>query len=386
MLDLISLLAQIRQKLVEDAYPDEVAVRAQIVVPILGALGWSTWDPDRVSLGYRLKHEQSTRRVDLALIVNAGSPRCIINLKSPSYNLKQSGGSNEDSQLFEYAFQAGAPLALLTNGLEWRFYSIRSPDSYEGRLIRVLKIDEQSPEEFSDVLYRYLSYEKTESGASAEAAREDLAKRIAQTAARSVIPKAWNKLVSDNSNRQLVELLVSEVSSLTNGAPAESDVVDFLRGLKHKDWRLKAPTTLAPFGDPAPRIDQGRDTHSSTPKRRAPQSRSVEYYLLGERQNARSAKEAFVRIIDTLAGRHPNFLNRLAPKLKGRKNRGIARSRVEISSVQVSQQAAVQIRYGWWLHTHLSNKQKMDSLRTACTVAGIVFDDRSGLKIRLPNA
>ena len=392
MLDLVSLITQIRQKLVENAYPDEVAVRSQIVVPILQALGWSTWDPDKVSLEYKLKHKQFTRRVDLALIVNAGSPRCIIELKSTSYNLKQIGRSDGDLQLFEYAFHAGAPLALLTNGLEWRFYSILSPGSYEERLVRVLKIDEQSPEEFSNVLARYLSYEKTESGSSAEAALADLTKRIAQSAARKVIPQAWKRLVSGSSNRHLVDLLVAEVSSLTNEAPAESDIVEFLRGLNHAAWRPTPDTTQVPIGDRLQGVPQGQhgDPSASGSKvaksRKATETRKVAYHFLGERQVAGSAKEAYVQILNALAARDPDFLNRLEPKLKGHKNRGLARSRDEISNQQVTRERAVQISGGWWLHTHMSNKQKANSLRSACTVAGILFGDRSGLNIRLPNS
>ena len=48
--------------------------------------------------------------------------------------------------------------------------------------------------------------------------------------------------------------------------------------------------------------------------------------------------------------------------------------------------SAVALAGGWWLLTHLSNKNKIRYLRTACEVAGIPFGKRTGLHIDLPNA
>ena len=47
---------------------------------------------------------------------------------------------------------------------------------------------------------------------------------------------------------------------------------------------------------------------------------------------------------------------------------------------------AVLLPGNWWLLTHLSNKDKIQSLRIACDVADIPFGDPRGLDIHLPNA
>ena len=99
--ELIDFVCRVRDGIARDAYPNETAVRSQLVQPILERLKWPVYDAAKVCHEYSLKFKNATRRVDLALCVSAGgSPRCIIELKGPS----QTEG---DEQLFEYAFHAG---------------------------------------------------------------------------------------------------------------------------------------------------------------------------------------------------------------------------------------------------------------------------------------
>ena len=82
MADLPAVLLQIRDGIARNAYPNETAVRTQIVQPILERLGWPIYDPERVCNEYLLKLKTTTRRIDLALCVSHRSPRCIIELKA----------------------------------------------------------------------------------------------------------------------------------------------------------------------------------------------------------------------------------------------------------------------------------------------------------------
>lgn len=91
-------------------------------------------------------------------------------------------------------------------------------------------------------------------------------------------------------------------------------------------------------------------------------------------------------IFSALAERDRQFLARVAPKLQGRKNRGVAQARRELSSHESAVDTAVSLPGGWWLLTHMGNAQKIRSLKIACEAAGIAFGRRSGLDISLPNA
>jgi len=111
MENLIEFLEKVRHR----EYPNETAVRSQIVQPILERLGWPVDDAGIVHHEYSLRHKNSSLRVNMALWVSPAKPRCIMELKGPNH-------VQGNDQLFEYAFHVGAPLALLTNGCHWRLY------------------------------------------------------------------------------------------------------------------------------------------------------------------------------------------------------------------------------------------------------------------------
>ena len=286
MSNLIGVLTQIRKGITRSAYPNETAVRTQIVQPILQQLGWAVFDPDRVCNEFPLKLETKTRRIDLALCVSNRNPRCIIELKSTDYDLKQIGRSDGDKQLFQYAFHAGAPLALLTNGVSWRFYSTYGAGTYAERLVRALDMETQPLEEIAAALDRYLSYENTESGKPAHYAVEDLQVRIGRYKARQEIPRAWSRLVGDDPDERMVALLTEATSSLVESAPAKQDVVEFLRCLKPDDGpsqrkskqsRKSASKTLIAAAskpgplveNPAPFVEPHPPTQPANGRRRA---------------------------------------------------------------------------------------------------------------------
>ena len=237
MTGLKGVLAKIQTGISRNAYLNETAVRTQIVQPILHALGWDVYDPDQVCPEYTLKLKTATRRIDLALCVSNRNPRCIVELKSTEYALKRIGRSDGDRQLFEYSFHAGAPLALLTNGVNWRFYSTQSAGTYEERLVSTLDIEKNSLDEVAAKLERYLSYANTESGKAADHAREDLNVRIDQHKAREAIPHAWAQLVEGDLDQRLAALLTEATAVLIEACPTRQDVADFLRRLKPEGGR-----------------------------------------------------------------------------------------------------------------------------------------------------
>ena len=265
---------------------------------ILHELGWNVFDPDKVCNEYTLKLKTTSRRIDLALCVKNRNPRCIVELKSTDYDLKEIGRSDGDGQLFEYAFHAGAPLALLTNGVNWRFYSTVSAGTYAERLVRTLDIETEPPDEVAAALARYLSYANTESGRAADYARVDLDKRVDRRKAREGIPRAWTRLVEDGPDGQLATLLIEATSALVESAPAKQDVADFLRCLRSDDRpssRVSKRTRTSPPRKPSPITEKSKDT-TSTPEppsiSGATDSERVRYHLFGEERVAKNTSEA----------------------------------------------------------------------------------------------
>lgn len=387
MTELRAVLIEIRDGIARNAYPNETAVRTQIVQRILHELGWNVFDPDQVCNEYTLKLGRTSRRIDLALCVKERKPRCIVELKSTDYDLKEIGRSDGDRQLFEYAFHAGAPLALLTNGVNWRLYSTYSAGTYAERLVRTLDIEAEPPDDVAAALDRYLSYPNTASGKAADYARVDLDKRIDRHKAKEAIPRAWTRLVEDGPDGRLAALLLDATSSLVDSAPARQDVAAYLRRLKSDDLpssgtpkrRTFPPKTLTPT------VKETGETGGDD-KKTAADPEGLRYHLLGKERVAKNARDAYVTVFKTLAERDGSFLNRVDPKIRWRKNRGLARTKRELSDSDSMIRSAALLPGDWWLLTQLSNKQKTHSLRIACEVAGIPVNDRAGLELILPNA
>lgn len=343
------------------SYPSEESVSVQIVLPVLGHLGWDINSPDYVWPQYALER----RKVDYALKISKGygeGLRCIIEVKAE-------GNLDADHQLFQYAFIAGAPLAVLTDGRHWRFYLPMVPGKFEERLVRTLDFGKHSHEEIINGLIRYLSFENTRSGKAKENAERDHNQRIKSIETKKNISVAWENLL-DGSSDKLVTLLVEETSRISSGyAPARSDVEEFLKNLK----------TIQEHSEIHPEIKSPKAQNRSP---RKPIVGKPSFTLLGEEYpDQNTVASAFTKIIEILAERDKDFLASLALQVEGRKNKQLSQNLAELGDYDYAQKGAKRISGGWWLKTHSSTAVKVRILEKACKIAGIPFGKPSGLKI-----
>ncbi len=282
--------------------------------------------------------------------------------------------------MFEYAFFAGAQLAVLTNGAEWRLYSAQSFGRIEERLVWAVNVSNDSPDVVASGFERYLSFANVASGDAADFARRDLRVRRDQQEARQSIPDAWDQLCHGDASDVLVDLVREATSALAQGEPRREDVVAFLHGLTQRPARRKVRK-------PKPEPGAPREPRPECEERRlGGGSGSVRYSLLGEERRAKNFTDAYVDAFRAFAGRDPSFVDRADPRLRGRKNRVVARTKEELAENSQMRSTARELPGGWWLLTKMSSKQKQRVLRTACGTAGIPFDDPAGLKIGDPSA
>ena len=122
-------ISRIRKTLETGRFRNEASVSFGAVIPILEALKWPVRNTDIVAPEYSLE----ARRVDFALCYPEMKPIVFIEVKQ----VGQTEGA--DRQLFEYAFHAGVPMAVLTDGQEWHFYLPGERGAYQER--RVYKLD-----------------------------------------------------------------------------------------------------------------------------------------------------------------------------------------------------------------------------------------------------
>jgi predicted type IV restriction endonuclease len=129
--------------------------------------------------------------------------------------VKQIGKSDAagERQLFEYAFHAGVPMAILTDGQDWQFFLPAERGDYGERRVYKLDIVDREIDEIASRLERYLDYKAICSGSAMVAARSDYQNVAREREIKAKLPEAWGKLVKEEDDL-LLELIADSVEGI----------------------------------------------------------------------------------------------------------------------------------------------------------------------------
>lgn len=345
-------------------YGNEASVSQGIVLRLLQALGWPTYDTQIVCPEFSL----GGRRVDYALCHPSNKPVAFIEVKQ----IGQSDGA--ERQLFEYAFHVGVPLAILTDGQEWNFFLPAEQGDYTERRVYKLDMVERDVTESVTRLERYLSYAQVSSGAAIAYAREDYKNVSRSRQMLSTLPEAWSKLVAEE-DELLLELLADKVESLCGFKPDVDTVARFLRdnvGLRGGQQatapasRAVQPTPPAPA--PAPRPPVAPPAYGRLG--------GVGYTFEGRFTPCRNGRDVLVAVFEALAKRDATFLERFAARPKhGRTRRYLARSPEALypGRLDLAREHSFKLQSGWYVGTNVSHAQIERIIEMACEVSRIRF-------------
>lgn len=346
-------IEEIRAGIKAGRFTNEASVSQGIVLRLLHALSWPSYDTQIVCPEYSLEG----RRVDYALCHPLGKPIAFVEVKQ----IGQSEGA--ERQLFEYAFHVGVPLAILTDGQEWNFFLPGEQGDYGERRVYKLDIVERDITECASRLNRYLKYDAIVSGEAIEAAREDYRNVSRDRQMKATLPKAWAKLVEEE-DELLLELVADRVESLCGYKPDPDTVARFLK----ESVSLRSPGSAPqPTRPPAPQPP-------AAPVANPPGS--VGFIFNGQLYPARNARDVLVSVFETLSQRDGTFLERFAALPKhGRTRRYLARTPEELypGRPDLSHEHSTQLSSGWWLGTNVSRAQIERIIEMACEVARVKY-------------
>jgi predicted type IV restriction endonuclease len=355
---LIPHLEAIQAGLRKGQFPNEASVSQGIVLRVLSALDWPTYDTQVVSPEYALEG----RRVDFALSHPAGKPRVFVEVKQ----VGQSDGA--ERQLFEYAFHKGVPLVILTDGREWNFFLPAETGDYGERRLYKLDILERSLDESVLRFQRYLGYSAVCSGEALVAARGDYQNVARDRQMRDALPIAWLKLVEEE-DEILLDLVADRVESICGYKPDPDTVAAFLKD------RASHAKPLAPVGPSASRPLAAR---SPVPQAAVAEHRpgGIGFTLLGRNVPCRNVRDVLVTAMEALAERDPSFLDRFVSLPRhGRTRRYVARQRVDLypGRPDLANEHSHRLKSGYWLGINISRHQVERILETASEVAGLGY-------------
>jgi hypothetical protein len=210
-------IEKVKDGLRQGIFISEAAVSQGILLPALLELGWPIFDTYVVVPEYSLEG----RRVDFALCHPPKRPAVFVEVKKVGIL------EGTDRQLFEYAFHAGVPMGILTNGQEWSFYLPGEQGPYDERRVYKLDLLERSTEEACERLGRYLAFERVCSGEALKAARSDYQNVARDREIEATFPKAWAALLEEQDSL-LLDLLAEKVEDLCGYKPGLDVCSQFL--------------------------------------------------------------------------------------------------------------------------------------------------------------
>lgn len=346
-MNLTEHITEIQRTIRAGQFSNEAAVSRGIVMRLLQALNWPIFDTNIVWPEYRLE----SIFVDYALCHPPSKPAVIIEVK----NIGKL--ENADSKLFEYAFRAGVPMAILTDGQEWHFYLPAGKGSILERRFYKLDILKRDIDEIVNRFERYLLYEKIRNGEALKAARAEHDSASIAREVKTHIPMAWKKIIEEQDSI-LIDLISEKVADLCGYKPEPDLVSAFL---------LEQLTTPP---QQIPEVPQIREQTILTPQRTG----RIGYTLHGKTTHLRSAIEVLVHVLNELSKKDANFITRLVSRKHGRSRRYVAQTRDELYPGRPDlAEYSKQLLNGWWVGTNYSKSDISKIIQLACEVAGLRF-------------
>ncbi len=319
------------------------------------ALGWPTWDTRVVIPEYPVKGG----RVDFALCDPPEKPIAFVEVKG----VGQSEGA--ERQLFEYAFHAGVPLVILSDGQLWHFFLPAEQGNYDERRVYKLDLMERDVEESATRLTRYLQYDAVKSHEALRSAQEDYRNMSRQRLMIDTLPKAWTKLVEEEESL-LLELLADQVASLCGYKPDQGTVAEFLR----------ADLLLRPSPDRlGPKAKAATAAKTATADQSTESLQGIGFVFRGRAHPARYAILVLFEVFEELSKADPTFLQRFSELPQGRTRRYIDKDPNKLfpGRPDLIKQAAHRLSSGWWIVANLSRNSIQRFIERACDVAGVKF-------------
>ena len=221
MPDLSNLEALItRLAVIDFSQGSEQATREMAVNPVIGALGWDTFNPEEVAREYSVRGG----RVDYCLRGQM-SNLVLIEVKRSGTEL----GEHQE-QLLRYAFDEGVPLAVLTDGLVWWLYLPMAGGSWEQRRFFRTNLREQHSGDAAAAIYRFLNREGLIGGEALEEAKREFKSQERDRLVRVALQEAWRQVLGDPQGL-LRDLLAETVSEISGHVPDQGEITEFLQGV-----------------------------------------------------------------------------------------------------------------------------------------------------------
>ncbi len=285
----------------------EQATREMAVNPVIGALGWDTFDPGEVVREYSVRGG----RVDYCLRRHKRN-LVMIEVKRAGTNL-----SEHQEQLLRYAFDEGVELAVLTDGLVWWLYLPMAGGTWEQRCFSRITCNQQTCSGAATAIYRFLGRDGVIGGSALKEAKREFESQERDRRVRVAVRDAWLRVLADPKGL-LRDLLVETAEEISGYRPTPEVINEFLQGVSGDDIvfdSVRNETKQPPSGpnadDVVPPDKKKIGRRLSVPP--------VAFWLDGKRHDVRTWRQMLVRLCELVADGAGSVFPVQVTKLRGRK-------------------------------------------------------------------
>ena len=263
---------------------DEVAVKQGIVLKLLSLLGWDPFDIDEIQPEYA----REEKRVDFSLR-SSNSNAVFIVVEKDEKNIE-----NSREQLMDFAAEEGVKIAVLTNGLTWRFFSPHlGRDSEEKNFLKI-QIHEQKPDQSAQRLLEFLSKQSVVSGKAAESAETMYQARQKAALVKEHLPKAWQEIMRE-PEKWLVDIVAKVTEGLCGYRPDKETVKNFLS----TDTAIKLKTSPSVKPRPPSRPQEKKSVQESYA------GKAIREFTFREKKySVKSWKDMLLKICELMNAEH----------------------------------------------------------------------------------
>ena len=228
-MELIACIENLRNRLKNNQYRTEQAIRLGVIDEILRALDWKTSDPLQIVPEYSV---EGSGRVDYALF-NLSAQRPHVFIEAKKRGVLERGNEYPEEQLFRYDSRVRVPIAVLTDGEIWRFFFPSGIGTWEERKVKELRLTAENSQRNVKYLERYLRFEAVQRGTAEEAIKQDYEDLENERRIRQHLPQTWENLVK-RGDELLIDLLAEATEDDCGHKPSPEQVLNFLKGLERK--------------------------------------------------------------------------------------------------------------------------------------------------------
>ena len=360
-------LDRIRSNLLEK----EADVKQAVVSPILRALDWDDSDPAEC----KCEHPVPGGSVDYALIRSSDKTLLVF------IETKRLGGLSPqgENQLLEYAFKAGAPLLILTDGNIWDFYlSMMEGAPNDRRFYRAELKSEKNISECAQHFTDYLRKDRVVSGKARKIAERRQKIKNQKSKARNAISGVWRDLLAESDG--LRGLLVVAVESKCGTKPELDDVKAFLaKQVASSPQTSPVATALSSLSSPRQKSAGSKPPRSSVNNQdQKTHLKIVGFVLFGKETPCGHGGNTLAEVLKAFQRRDPEFMPRFAVHRisVSRARRLVAQNQEALykkSRHLLSKGESKKLEHGWWLGSNLSAGNIRRRIQIACEVAGVKF-------------